>query len=286
VGESDGKAVRESIHAIRTSGESEYDASLANQIPLHILIAEDNATNQKLALLMLERLGYRADVAGNGLEVLDALKRQPYDLIFMDMQMPEMDGIETTVNIRNMIPGEKQPRIIAMTANAMRGDRELCLEAGMDDYISKPIMVNSLIDAIKRIPTSSSRTEGPAAAGEPASATDILDANALKQLRGMLGKRAEEMLPNLIESYISDSRELIQSARASLANQDLDGLRRAAHTLKSTSANFGAWKVSAPCQELESQARDGQLEGALALLLRIEREQARAETALHELVKG
>jgi signal transduction histidine kinase/DNA-binding response OmpR family regulator len=285
-GEMEGKAVRESTQDAQIKGESVYDASLAGQIPLHILIAEDNATNQKLASLMLERLGYRADVAGNGLEVLDALKRQHYDLIFMDMQMPEMDGIETTIKIRSSIPAAQQPRIVAMTANAMRGDRELCLEAGMDDYISKPIMVNALIDALKRTPASPARTEEPVSTDESSLPSDIIDENALKQLRGMLGKRVEELLPNLLESYISDSQVLIQSARESLANLDAEGLRRAAHTLKSTSANFGAWRVSAPCQELESRSKNAQFEGAQALLDQIEREQARAETALRKMLEG
>ena len=126
-----------------------FDSTLATRIPLRILLAEDNAVNQKLALRMLERMGYRADVAGNGLEVLDALERQHYDLIFMDVQMPEMDGLETTRVIRHKLPRERQPHIIAMTANAMQGDREECLAAGMNDYVSKPIKVQELQAALE-----------------------------------------------------------------------------------------------------------------------------------------
>ena len=132
-----------------TSIESAYDPTLGENHPLRVLLAEDNAVNQKLARRMLERFGYRADVAANGIEALEALDRQPYDLVFMDVQMPEMDGLEATQQIRCQIPMEHQPRIVAMTANAMQGDREECLSAGMDDYISKPIGVNELRSALE-----------------------------------------------------------------------------------------------------------------------------------------
>jgi CheY-like chemotaxis protein len=117
---------------------------------LRILLAEDNAVNQKLALRLLAQLGYRADVAGNGLEVIAALERQSYDIVLMDVQMPELDGLEATRRIRAQWTPPRGPRIIAMTANAMQGDREDCLAAGMDDYISKPIRVHDLLSALQR----------------------------------------------------------------------------------------------------------------------------------------
>ncbi|MBP1692906.1 MAG: hypothetical protein H6Q37_789 [Chloroflexi bacterium] len=126
------------------------DADMARRHPLRILLAEDNVVNQKLALRLLSQMGYRADVAANGLEVIQALERQSYDVVLMDVQMPEMDGLEATHKIRDWCELASQPRIIAMTANAMQGDREACLEAGMDDYIAKPIRIEELVAALER----------------------------------------------------------------------------------------------------------------------------------------
>jgi signal transduction histidine kinase/CheY-like chemotaxis protein len=129
---------------------AEPDSPLAERAPLRILLAEDNAFNQKLALRLLTQMGYGADVANNGLEAREALRQIPYDVVLMDVQMPEMDGLEATRHIRGLFPPERQPRIIAMTANAMQGDRELCLDAGMDDYVSKPIRVEELAASLER----------------------------------------------------------------------------------------------------------------------------------------
>jgi CheY-like chemotaxis protein len=128
------------------------DPDMGKRHPLHILLAEDNPINQKVAVRLFERLGYRADVAGNGLEALQALERQHYDVVFMDIQMPEMDGDEATRRIRRDMPPERQPHIIAMTANALEGDREKYLSRGMDDYVSKPIRVEALIAALENAP--------------------------------------------------------------------------------------------------------------------------------------
>ena len=119
--------------------------------PLRILVAEDVVVNQKLALRLLEQMGYRADVASNGLEAIQSVERQPYDVVFMDVQMPEMDGLEASRRICDRWPRGKRPVIIAMTANAMQGDREMCLDAGMDDYISKPIRIDELVKALMKV---------------------------------------------------------------------------------------------------------------------------------------
>ncbi|MCA9897824.1 MAG: response regulator [Ardenticatenaceae bacterium] len=145
-----GESTRAMRSTLAGSDTAVFDKTLGKRLPLRILLAEDNLINQKVGLRILERLGYRADVAGNGLEVLEALHRQPYDLVLMDVQMPEMDGAEATQKIRTTFSTEAQPVIIAMTANALEGDRERFLRAGMDDYISKPVRVERLTAVLER----------------------------------------------------------------------------------------------------------------------------------------
>jgi signal transduction histidine kinase/CheY-like chemotaxis protein len=138
--------------AQRAAAAPKIDAQLAARHPLRILLAEDNAVNQKLALRILQQMGYRADLASNGLEAVESVERQTYDVVLMDVQMPEMDGLEASRRIAaKWQPGER-PRIVAMTANAMAGDREMCIAAGMDDYITKPIRVEALVEALLQVP--------------------------------------------------------------------------------------------------------------------------------------
>jgi CheY-like chemotaxis protein len=124
------------------------DAGMATRHPLRILLAEDNVVNQKLALRLLQQMGYRADLASNGIEAIECVERQTYDVVLMDVQMPEMDGLEASRRIVATWPSDRRPRIVAMTANAMQGDRDMCLAAGMDDYITKPIRVERLVEAL------------------------------------------------------------------------------------------------------------------------------------------
>jgi len=129
----------------------QMDPEMAGRHPLRILLAEDILVNQKLVLRLLEQMGYRADVASNGIEAVQSVERQPYDVILMDVQMPEMDGLEASRRICARWPRGQRPTIIAMTANAMQGDREMCLEAGMDDYVSKPIRPDELVKALMKV---------------------------------------------------------------------------------------------------------------------------------------
>jgi CheY-like chemotaxis protein len=142
--------------AAPAAAKPKIDGTLATRHPLRILLAEDNVVNQKLALRLLQQMGYRADLASNGIEAVESVGRQSYDVVLMDVQMPEMDGLEATRRITARWP-EKRPRIIAMTANAMQGDRETCLAAGMDDYVVKPIRVEALVEALLQVKTSHAR---------------------------------------------------------------------------------------------------------------------------------
>jgi len=130
----------------------QFDPGMAARHPLRILLAEDNVVNQKLAMRLLQQMGYRADLAANGLEAVESVERQAYDVVLMDVQMPELDGLDATRQICARHPAERRPKIVAMTANAMQGDREMCLEAGMDDYLTKPIRVDQLVKALNAVP--------------------------------------------------------------------------------------------------------------------------------------
>jgi CheY-like chemotaxis protein len=142
------------------SGAEGLQRSLSLSHPLRILLAEDNSVNQRVAQLFLHKLGYRADVVANGIEAIEAVERQPYDVVLMDIQMPEMDGMQATRAIKQRLPAAKCPHIIAMTANALAADRDRCLEAGMADHIPKPLELEVLREALLRAPS-------PGAAEEP-----------------------------------------------------------------------------------------------------------------------
>jgi CheY-like chemotaxis protein len=245
---------------------------------MRILLAEDNEVNRRLALALLARMGYEADVVPNGLEALSALRREPYDVVLMDVEMPELDGLEATRRIRSEWPADRQPHIIAMTANAMQGDRERCLEAGMDDYVSKPVKPEALAAAL-RSGEERHRSVAPAAADG-----DLLDAAAFEQLRAATGDDA--FVGELVSTFLSEAPALLTSLAAGIAEADVETVRRAAHTLKSNAMTFGATALAREAQTLEETARNGAVEGADRLLEAVEREFARARGALEAFVAG
>jgi CheY-like chemotaxis protein/HPt (histidine-containing phosphotransfer) domain-containing protein len=249
------------------------DATLSTRIPLRILLAEDNAVNQKLALRILAQMGYRADVAGNGLEAIQAVERQSYDVILMDVQMPEMDGLEASRQICRRWPAGKRPRIIAMTANAMQGDREMCLAAGMDDYLSKPIRVNELVAALSRsAPT-------PTTEGEAVSDIGAIDAKTFEDLVVSTGGDPA-FVNELIDTYLSDAPALFDQMRGALSSGDAETFRRAAHSLKSNSASLGALTLSALAKELEMMGKANTLDGAPGKIAAADVEFGRVKHAL------
>jgi signal transduction histidine kinase/CheY-like chemotaxis protein len=234
-------------------------SALGERHPLRILLAEDNTVNQQLALLLLESMGYRADVAANGVEAVEAVNRLPYDLVLMDVQMPEMDGLEATRRIRAEGPNT-QPRIVAMTANAMQGDRDACLAAGMDDYLAKPIRPEALAAALAATPNR--------AADRPR--VTVLDPSALARLQSIVPNA--EALARLVTSFLDNGAVLIARMAEASGAGDAEALRRHAHTLKSNAASFGATELAEHCAALESQARAGDIAGAGEAVSRIARE--------------
>jgi signal transduction histidine kinase/DNA-binding response OmpR family regulator/HPt (histidine-containing phosphotransfer) domain-containing protein len=258
--------------------EREEPISAGSEV--RILLAEDNEVNQRLALLLLEKLGYRADVAGNGVEALGALRERHYDIVLMDVEMPELDGLEASRRIHAEWR-DKRPWIIAMTANALQGDREKCLDAGMDDYLSKPIRTPELAAALAR--------SGPAVSdgdhdardakalddSDPGTGDDgVLDPAALAQLRETAGDAS--LMRELIDAFLQNAPGLV----GELAADEAEVVRRAAHTLKSNARTFGATELADLCQKLEERARAGELDAGPELARQIEEKYERAAAAL------
>jgi CheY-like chemotaxis protein/HPt (histidine-containing phosphotransfer) domain-containing protein len=244
----------------------QIDPMMAAHHPLRILLAEDNAVNQKLALRLLERMGYRADIAVNGLDALAAIDRTAYDVVLMDVQMPEMDGLEATRQLRRRWP-DRPIRVVAMTANAMEGDREACLQAGMDDYLAKPIRPDELALALAAVPAA--RPEAtpelePASLAAPAPppqratsrAGIAINAAALDRLLETTGGDPA-FLGELIDAYLADTPVQLAAMGVAAERGEIGELIRPAHSLKTNSANLGAETLSGMCRSLETDARLG-----------------------------
>ncbi len=250
--------------------------------PARILLAEDNAVNQKVALRMLERLGHRADVAANGLEALDALRRQAYDVVLMDMLMPEMDGLEATRRIRAEVAPAAQPYIIALTANAMQGDRERCLNAGTDAYLAKPVDVHALKDALAQRTTAPARA---AALGPAVSRDEVTRVRAA--VAAQIGENDSAFVRELASSYLESTESLLNLAREGLYTNDIEQAVRASHTLKSSSGQLGFDALAELSATLEADLQGARLAEAADGLRAVEREFARVRPVvlalLHEL---
>jgi PAS domain S-box-containing protein len=245
-----------------------------NAVKIRILLAEDNVVNQKVAIHLLDRIGYRADIAANGLEVLEILKRQSYDVVLMDVQMPEMDGLEATRRICQDWPANQKPTIIAMTANAMQGDREKCLEAGMDDYITKPVRREELAIALSKCQpldrdeliaviepkNGSVAHQLNSALGVVSSSVNRgnvspIDFQILHNLSELDDDDDPNFLGELINIYLLDVPQHLKIMKEAISLGDANSLKLASHTLKSSSANLGALCFSEVCKELESISR-------------------------------
>ena len=246
----------------------------AHRQTLRVLLAEDNPVNQKVAMKILERLGYEADVAANGQEVLSALKQIPYDVILMDCQMPEMDGFEATRLIRQMAQDPsarsktdlKRIYIIALTANAMAGDRETCLAAGMDDYISKPIRREDLQAALERTP----HPTKPASSN--AAPVIRLNRTIINELRDLREEGGPDPLAEIIQSFLNHAPKLLAEIQSQCATGQADAVRQTAHSLKGSAANLGAEQLARFCAELEKATKEARLNQFIPLTVQIESE--------------
>ena len=246
------------------------DANLASRLPLRILLADDNPINQRVGQSVLLKLGYRAELVTNGIEVLKALEQNTFDLIFLDVQMPEMDGLEASRRISERWGSDRRPRIVAMTGNALMGDREKCLAAGMDDYISKPIRIAELQAAIERWgPTKKRRSETTSFLRKDSPQTaDLLDSNVLAELREMPPTDGVSMLRELIDLFLDSAPKRITQIRES-AHQPTN-LAFHAHALKSMSLNMGAQKIVDLTKRLEEMGRTGNVIESAPLIAELE----------------
>lgn len=251
---------------------SSVDSQLATRLPLRILLAEDNVVNQKVALRMLERMGYRAEVANNGKEAIEALQRQPYDVVLMDVQMPEMSGLEAAQQICQRWQ-DHRPRIIAMTAGAMEGDRDRCLEAGMDDYISKPVKVELLQQALLACDSSDSQEE---LEGEAE-----VDEHMLERLRDSLQEDGEpDVVTELIRLFVQHTPRMLQSMRDAIAKQQAETALRTSHALRGSSGNLGLTGMANLCSQLEEKIQIQHYKEATEILNKVEQEFSRIQKML------
>ncbi|CAN5397056.1 hypothetical protein BH11PSE11_BH11PSE11_39390 [soil metagenome] len=253
---------------------------LADSLPFSILVAEDNTINQKVIQQLLARLGYRADVVANGFEVLDAMERQSYDVVLMDIQMPEMDGLEATRRLRERFGAGSPPRILAMTANAMPGDREACLSAGMDAYVSKPIELEDLRAALIAITGAAAKDSDQAL---DSGADGVIDRRRIDQLLAVQDEHNPRLLSDLIELFLNESPAHLQTIAGALARKEAKLLESTAHRFLSSVENLGAQRMRLPCMELERIARSGKLDEGHALLESLQRE---FELARNQLQRG
>jgi signal transduction histidine kinase/CheY-like chemotaxis protein/HPt (histidine-containing phosphotransfer) domain-containing protein len=252
----------------RRTAQPVFDSSVAERHPLRILVVEDNAVNQRVAVRLLERFGYRPAVAANGAEAVGAVSRLPYDLVFMDVQMPVMDGIEATQLIRRLHPGGGTPRIVAMTADVMNDDRERCTQAGMDGFVAKPVRAESLLEVLTDGAPGAAATADDAAGAADAEGP-TLDRAAVANLVETLGDD-DEAIGEIVGTYVESAPALIESMLTAARASDAEGLGFAAHTLKSSSAIVGAMRISRSCALLEQQSRAHILDGAVDRVLQIE----------------
>ena len=222
---------------------------LAEELPLRILIAEDNPVNQKLMARILQQLGYEADLVANGREALDAVERQKYDILLLDVHMPRMDGFEAARHIVNRWKSHERPRLIAVTADALAGDREKSIEAGMDDYLSKPVRFEQVRSALKRWGSLAPNGHRPDSSTGPA-----VDPSINQRLTELARETDDSFVTEVIKSYIDHSFGLIDQLKQAIAKSEANDIEYCAHSLRGSTLNVGANQLAKECQQVEEQA--------------------------------
>jgi PAS domain S-box-containing protein len=253
---------------LRSTGR--IDTGFGQRRPLRLLLAEDNIINQKVATRILSQMGYRPDVVHNGVEVLQALDRQKYDVILMDIQMPEMDGLEATRRIRKEYTGTRRPWIIAMTANAMDSDRKNCFDAGMDGYLSKPVRIEALEAELTR----SSENIGQA-----------VDFSVLSKFGEMTGS-GSEAVRELVEIFSEETPLTLQQIRADIERKHVQGICILAMQLGRACQNFGAERMQTLCSSLQNAGKTGDFTLATEFVDRLEEEFEIVKTTLEDFAKN
>jgi CheY-like chemotaxis protein len=237
---------------------------------VRILLAEDNLTNQEVAIAMLTKLGYKADLVVNGTETLHALRKADYDVVLMDCGMPEMDGYEATRCIRESQPWTRNPRIpiIAITADAMSGDREKCLQAGMNDYLAKPIELRQLGDILEKWLVSPPSGGVDASASQSAAKTGTVSNQAVFNGESLLARLMGDqgLAARLIEVFLDDAPQRLLALKNAIEAGDACGARLQAHTLKGAAATVSAEALRAVCSEVQEAATSGNMLQASAML--------------------
>jgi CheY-like chemotaxis protein len=276
----------------QTSAKQVFNEEIGRQHPLKLLLVEDNPVNQKLVISILDRLGYHAKFANNGVEALKLLTTQSFDVILMDIQMPEMDGETATQYIRRDLPAERQPRIIAMTANGLPGDREHYLAIGMDGYLGKPIKIVELVKtlqeshslgaSISQPPTNEITTTQPALS-PPASCS--LDVSYLREFCEVMGEGGIEMTKELARLFRQNTRDLLLELQRASSERNFFLLMRTAHTLKGNSGQLGAIHLAELCLDLELQGKTGNQDSIQALIEEMKGEFSKVENELEKVLQ-
>ncbi len=279
---------------VAMSDHEQYQ-TMADRHPLRILTVEDNDINRRVLKNMLNKLGYQTDVAVNGHIAVQLAAEKKYDVILMDIQMPVMDGVEATQRILAACSGQERPYIITVTAHALEGDREYYLSVGMNEYVSKPVTMNRLVEVLYQAVNYHNQylapsepdslfpaTDEEAAADPTIGVTNPID---LVELAQLVGENTHEFLQMMSPIFLEDTKNILQKLGVAVQGQDSPEIHHAAHTLKGSSASMGMTTLSQLCRELEMMAKEEKLAKAAPKLAQIRVECDRVEAALNKMVE-